>query len=177
MKKTLFFIRDVLLALVIGAMTFGFGGVFSTSLNVTCDLQNDETYTCQARDTLLEWAVTEKQAEHVIGMEQHLKCSGSGSKRGCSYISDFVTTTGEKIQLSHLFTSSKSQVTEAVDTINGLMAEKSTPINYTSGFSPWLAFDLCLSSFMVIMFLLRAFMGLFEKPNKTNQDRPQGESI
>jgi hypothetical protein len=163
LKKIIGFIGNLLLAFAIGVTTFVFGGMFSTSLHVTCELQSDTTYTCQARDTLLEWTVAKKQAEHVIGMEQHLKCSGSGSKRGCSYLSDFVTTTGEKIQLSHLFTSSKSEVTEAVGTIDGLMRAKSTPIEYTSKFSPWLAFNICLSSFMLVMFVLRAFLSLSDK--------------
>ncbi len=159
-RKIIAFIANILLALLIGVLTFGFGGMFSTSINVTCELQNDGTYTCQARDTLLGWTVSEKQTEHVIGLAQHLKCSGSGNKRGCSQISEFLTTTGERTQLSNLFTTSEPQVTELVDTLNDLMKTKSTPINYTSDASPWLVFTACLSSFLLITLLLRAFLVL-----------------
>ncbi len=168
LKKMIVFIANVLLALLIGVLSFGFGGMFSTSIHVTCELQNDGMYTCQARDTLLGRAFSEKQAEHVIGLAQRVKCSGSGNKRGCSEISEFLTTTGERVQLSSLFTTSKSQVTELVNTINDLMKTKSTPINYTSDTSPWLIFTACLSSFLFIMLLLRAFLTLFLK-NKDTQ--------
>ncbi len=167
-KKFIVFIVDVLIALIASVLVFGFGGLASTSLGINCELQNDGTYTCQARDTLLGWTVSEKQAEHVVGLEQHVKCSGSGNKRGCSQISEFVTATGERIQLSRLFTTSQSQVTELVNTVNGLIKTKSTPIHYTSGFSPWLTFDVCLSSFILIMLLLRAFLRLSLK-NKDEQ--------
>ncbi len=162
-KKIIVFIVQVLFAFFIGTLTFAFGGMFSSSLNVTCELQNDGTYTCRAHDTLLGVAFSEKQAEHVTGLEQRLKCSGSGSKKGCSHISEFVTATGEKVQLSSLFTSSKSQVTKLVSSINGSMQAKSTPIDYTSDTSPWLIFSVGLSSFLFLTALLKAFLVLFEK--------------
>jgi hypothetical protein len=157
-RKIIVLIGDVLIALIAGVLIFGFAGSFSTSLNVTCDLQNDGTYICQARDILLNWAVSEKRAEHVASLEQRLKCSGSGNNKGCSHISEFVTITGERIQLSRLFTASESRVTKLVKTINDMMQTKSTPINYTSDFSPWLIFNVCLSSSLFIMLLLRAFL-------------------
>jgi hypothetical protein len=162
-KKIIFFIIGASFACFVGLLTFGIGASFSTSLDVTCELQDDETYTCQARDTLLTLAVSKKQAEHVVGLEKHLKCSGTGSRKGCSHISEFITASGERIKLSSLFTTSESQVTELVNTINGLMNIQSTPINYSSGVSPWFIFTAGLSAFLFVTILFQAFSGIFQK--------------
>lgn len=161
-RKIIFFIIRASFACFVGLLTFGIGAVFSTSLEVTCELQNDDTYICHERDTLFNLTVSKKQAEHVVGLEKHLKCSGTGSKKGCSYISEFTTTSGERIKLSSLFTTSESQVTELVNTINGLMNTKSTPINYTAA-SPWFIYVAGLSAFMFITFFFQSFSSLFQK--------------
>lgn len=166
--KIIVFILKIVVIFTIGATIFGTLGIFSTSLHATCELQNDGTYTCQTRDTLLGFMFSKNQTDQVVGLEQRVKCSGSGSRKGCSYISEFVSTNGGKVQLSQLFTTSESQVTKLVSTINGLMKTKSTPITYTADPSPLLIFSLYLSIFLFIAAMLQAFLGLFQR-NKENK--------
>lgn len=131
-NKAVGFVRDMALSLImIVASTYWF--YQSSPLHVMCELQNDETYTCVAQHELFGLSPIKVQAEKVVSIQWELKCSGSSSstKGGCAYVSQFQTTTGEKVRLSNFFTTDQDKVEELVKTIDSLMKEKSPAIDYT----------------------------------------------
>lgn len=158
------FVRDMTLSLImITASTYWL--YESSPLHVMCELQNDETYTCIAQHELFGLSPTKVKAEKVTGIDFITNCSGTATKRGCSYPSRFLTTTGEQVKLSNFFTSDINKVKELVKTIDTLMKEKSPVIDYTGAQSMLLSGSLffCLTP----IFLLAPFLRLF--PSKKGE--------
>jgi hypothetical protein len=155
-NKFIGFIRDLSFSLFMIAFGFGSLYTFSSSLHVTCELQSDETYTCVARDELFGWGPIKTQANNVAGIEWELKCKNN-NKGGCAYVSQFQTTTEEKVKLSNLFTDNKEKVEELVQNIDTLMKEKSPSIDYTGKKSMLLGGSLffCLTPILLFVPFLR----------------------
>jgi len=156
-NKAVGFVRDMafsLFMIVFGVVMLYW---FSSSLHITCELQGDETYTCEARDEIFGWGPIKTQANNVVGIEWELKCKANNNKGGCAYVSQFQTTTGEKVKLSNLFTTNEEKVEELVQTVESLMKEKSPSIDYTGKGSMLLSGSLffCLTPIALFVPFLR----------------------
>lgn len=164
-NKIVGFVRDMGFSLFMIAFGLGMLYWFSSSLHVTCELQNDETYTCVAQDEIFGWGPIKVQADQVVGIEWELKCSGTATNRGCAYVSHFKTTTGEKVKLSNLFTSNKEKVEELVQTVDILMKEKSPSIDYVGKKSMLLGGSIffCLTPILLLVPFLKL------SPNKKGE--------
>jgi len=133
-------------------------GRLVSSLAVRCDLQNDQVYTCQARDTLFGVAISEVSAEQVYDIESELTCKGAGPNKGCSAHAEFNTATGETIILSALYTN-PDQVQKAVNALKPLMADKATPIDMV--FPPSTFTSIVMYSVISCLFFLFVLIALF----------------
>jgi hypothetical protein len=155
-NKIVPFVRDMAFSLFMIAFGFGMFYWSSASLHVTCELQSDETYTCIARDEIFGWGPIKVQADNVVSIEWELKCKNNNTG-GCAFVSQFITTTGEKVKLSNFFTASQDKVEELVQTINSLMKEKSPTIDYTGKQSMLLSGSLffCLTPIALFVPFLR----------------------
>jgi hypothetical protein len=161
LKKIGVFVWDVLLALVIGAVSIAFNLPFSTSLELHCELEPDNTYTCLVRETVLNYTLSESQYKNVISTFRDLNCSGSGSKRGCSANGEFHTSTGEKLVFTRSYTDS-TRVQQLVNEVDGAMAAGTTPIDFSGKRYPIIG--ICLAAFMTPLFLLVAILKIFPRP-------------
>ena len=158
-NKIVVLIRDLGFSLLMIALGLVMLYMFSSSLHVTCELQADETYTCVARDEIFGWGPTKVQADHVVGIEWELNCKNN-NKGGCAYVPQFQTTSGEKVKLSSLFTSNEEKVQDLVQTVQGLINEKSPSIDYTGKKSMLLSGGLffCLSPILLLAPFLKLGM-------------------
>jgi hypothetical protein len=128
-NKFIPFVRDMALSLImIIASTYWF--YQSSPLHVMCELQNDETYSCIAQHELFGLSPIKAQADKVVSIEWELKCKNNNTG-GCAFVSQFITTKGEKVKLSNFFTANQDKVEELVQSIDSLMKEKSPTIDYT----------------------------------------------
>lgn len=168
-NKPRVFVRDLALSLFMIALGLGALYMFSSSLHVSCELQVDETYTCEARDEIFGWGPIKVQADHVIGIEWELKCKANNTKGGCAHVSQFQTKTGEKVKLSNFFTSEKEKVEELVQAIESLMKEKSPSIEYTGKRSMLLGGGLffCLAPILLLAPFLKLYTGSKSEGSKT----------
>lgn len=172
MLKKIFnlFTVSIITLLIGGAVLFLLGGIAS-SLKVHCDLQEDQFYTCQTRDTILGIPFSEVNAERVTAVEHELKCSGGGTTKRCSDRADFVTADGGRIRLSDIYID-VDQVPKMADTLNSLMAEKSTPIDLTFPPSTFTSVvTISMGSCLLIVFIFIAFIFLFGKDAKDLESR------
>jgi hypothetical protein len=163
LKKIAASLKVVLIALLVGGGTIVSGVMSMTSLEVSCDLQDDQSYSCQSRDTYLDWTFSEVNAEQVSSIEEDLTCGGAGKNKGCSAHAEFLTTTGDRVILSRRYTD-PDQVRKAVNTLTPLLAGKSTPIEMT--FPPSSLVSVIMISVGSCIFLLLifvAFIMLFGK--------------
>ncbi|MBV6399954.1 MAG: hypothetical protein CNIPEHKO_00235 [Anaerolineales bacterium] len=159
-------IISILIGIVVMVVVFLSLGLLVSSLAVRCDLQNDQVYTCQARDTLFGVTIREVSAEQVYDISRELTCKGAGPNKGCSAHAEFNTATGETIILSTLYTN-PDQVQKAVNALKPLMADKSTPIDIVfppSTFTSVVIFSVV--SCLFILFVLIALIFLFGKDPK-----------
>jgi len=161
-KITGFFGTLITAILIAGAALFLFGGIAS-SLEVRCQLQEDQSYTCEGRDVILGIRFSKVNAEQVNRLERDFSCGGSGTKRSCSERAYFITADGNRIRLSNIYIST-DQVPEMVDTLNSLMAEKSTPIDKVFPPSTFISIiTISIGSCLLILFLFISVMLLFGK--------------
>lgn len=157
------------IAVIIGVMMFAFFAPSLTSLEVHCDLQADQFYTCQSRDTFLGQTLKEVNATQVNGIESDLNCKGSGPNRGCSARAEFKTAAGDLIALSRMYTD-PSQVQKVVNALDPLMASKSSPIDMTFSPSTFVSVILISAGSCVVIFLLLvAILMLFGKEAKDTE--------
>lgn len=166
LKKIAASLKVVFIAVLVAGGIIATGAFSMTSLEVICDLQDDQSYTCRSHDTLFGWALSEVNAEQVSGIEQDLTCGGAGKNKGCSAHAEFLTTTGDRIILSRLYTNT-DQVEKAVNALESLMTSKSTPIDMT--FPPSTFVSVAMISFGSCVFILLifvAFIMLFGKDVK-----------
>lgn len=164
-KITGFFGLFIITILIAGTILFLFGGIAS-SLEVRCQLQEDQSYTCEARDVILGIRFSKVNAEQVSRLESDFSCGGSGTKRSCSERAHFITADGDRIRLSNIYTST-DQVPKMMGTLNSLMAEKSTPIEMTfppSTFTSVVMISVGSCIFILLIFV--AFIMLFGKDAK-----------
>src|SRR5688572_12604085 len=155
-NKIVVFIRDIVFSLImIAASTHWFYQSFP--LHIMCELQSDETYTCVAQHELFGLAPIKVRAEKVVSIDWETKCSGNSNNTRCAFVSQFQTTTGEKVKLSNFFTDNKDKVEELVKNINSLMKEKSPTIDYTGKQSMLLGGSLffCLTPIALLVPFLR----------------------
>ncbi|MCC7119525.1 MAG: hypothetical protein IT310_13455 [Anaerolineales bacterium] len=172
MLKKIVKLAGTLLSMVITliVMTALFASLL-TSLEVQCELQADQSYTCESRDVFFGWTLAEVHATQVYDIERNLDCRGAGPKKGCSAHAEFLTTTGDRIVLSRTYTES-DQVQKAVNALKPLMADKSTPIEMTF---PPMTFTLVIAigsvSCVAVIFLLVAVIMVFGKDPKDLEAR------
>lgn len=150
-------IRVVMIAVLVAVGTLAIAAFTMTSLEVHCDLQEDQFYTCQSRDTLLGVTLSEVNAEQVYAIERDLTCTGSGRNRGCSARAEFKTATGDLISLSKMYTD-PDQVQKAVGDLTPLLSGKSTPIDMT--FPPSTFVSVVIISVASCVFILLLFVAL-----------------
>lgn len=167
-NKVAGFIRDFGLSLFMIAFGFSMFYISSSSLHVTCELQGDETYTCVAADEIFGWAPVRTRANNVTGIERELKCKNN-NKGGCAYVSQFQTSTGEKVKLSNLFTGSQEKVEELVQTVESQMKKKSSRIDYTGTRSMLLSGSIffCLAPILLMVPFLKLRTGTKGEGPKT----------
>jgi hypothetical protein len=143
-----------------------------TSLEIYCDLQEDQFYTCQSSDTLLGQTLKKVNATQVYEIELDLTCKGSGNTRGCSAHAEFISATGDRIIVSSRYTD-PSQVQKVVNALDPLMASKSTPIDMTFPPSTFVSvIMISIGSCVVILLLLVAVLMLFGKEVKQLEEPP-----
>ena len=166
LKKIAASLKVVFIALLVGGGIIVMGAMSMTSLEVNCDLQADQSYTCQSRDTYLGLSFSEVTAEQVSGIEEDLTCGGAGKNKGCSAHAEFLTTTGERVILSRRYTD-PDQVRKAVNALTPLMAAKSTPIEMTFPPSSLVSvIMISVGSCIFILLIFVAFIMLFGKDVK-----------
>lgn len=167
-NKVAGFIRDLGFSLFIIAFGFGMLYMSSSSLHVTCELQDNETYNCVAGDEIFGWAPIKVRANHVTGIEWELKCKNN-NMGGCAFVSQFQTSTGEKVKLSNLFTSNQEKVEELVQTVESQMKEKSSLIDHTGMRSMLLSGSIffCLAPIALLVPFLRLRTGTKGEGPKT----------
>ena len=165
LKKITTLFKGFILVLFIAAILFIVGGIAS-SLGVRCDLQENQYYTCQAHDILLGITLSEVTAGQVYGLDYDFDCGGSGTKRSCSDRANFITADGDRIRLSNLYIST-DQVPKMVDTLNSLMAKKSTPINMVFPPTTFTSIvTISIISCVLILFTFTTLLFLFGKDAK-----------
>lgn len=157
MRKIAVFIGDILLALLVGLASLGFSLPFSTSLALHCELQSDNTYTCQISENVLGYKFSEATYENVTSTNRNLDCSGTGSSRGCSATGEFHTSNGKRIIFTGNFTD-PDRVQDLVTEVDGAMAAGSTPIDFSGNRFPYIG--TCIAGILIPAFLLRAFLKL-----------------
>lgn len=143
--------------IAIGIITMLVLKAFNTSLGVRCDLQSNQSYTCQARDTVFGITLITVNAEKVNDIEQDLTCKGAGPNRGCSAHAEFKTITRETIILSRLYTD-PNEVQKAVNELKPLMVDKVTSIDIV--FPPSSFTSIVFTSIGLCVFILFLFIGL-----------------
>ena len=166
LKKITASLKVVLIAVLVAGGIIAMGVLFMTSLEVRCDLQDNQSYTCQSRDTYLGLSFSEVNAEQVSSIEEDLTCGGAGKNKGCSAHAEFLTTAGERVILSRRYTN-PDLVGKAVNALTPLMASKSTPIEMTfppSSFVSVIMISVGSCIFILLMFI--AFLMLFGKDGK-----------
>ncbi len=163
-QKIIGFIQDIGFAFLMAFLLLYFL-VTDASLHVTCELQADNTYTCDIRDVLLGWDISNTHVEQVVGIEGVSDCSGNTkASEGCSYTAHFQTTTGEKVRLGKFFNAVPKVSKELVTTIDNLMIKNTPVIDHTASQS--VLFSLTLFSCITPLMILRAFIRLSPKSDK-----------
>jgi hypothetical protein len=162
------FLRDFGLSLFMIALGFGMLYMTSSSLHIICERQGDETYMCAAGDEIFGWSPVKTQANHVTGMDWELKCKNTNQGR-CAYVPQFLTTTGEKVKVSSLFTGNREKVQELVQTVDSRMKEKSPTIDHTGTRSMLLSGSIffCLAPILLLLPFLKLRTNTQEKGPKT----------
>ena len=137
------------------------------SLEVHCDLQDEQVYTCQSRDMLFGWTLSEVTADQVYGIERDLTCKGSGPNKGCSARAEFKTSSADRIVLSRRY-NNPDQVQKVVNALGPLMEGKSTPIDMV--FPPSTFVSVVMITIGACMFVLLLFVVAIQIFGKTVGD-------
>lgn len=170
-KKITASLQVFMIAALVAVGTIAMGSLFMVSLEVHCELQDDQSYICQARNTYLGWTLSEVNASQVYDVDQDLTCSGSGNKKGCSAHAEFLTTPGERVVVSRRYTD-PSEVQKVVNALKPLMTGKSTLIDMVFPPSTFVSVTIIsVASCIVILLLLTAIVMLFGKDGSELQPR------
>lgn len=163
LKKIAAFFKVIWIGVLVAGGVLATAALTMTSLEVHCELQDYQLYTCQSRDTLLGWTLTESNATQVYGIERDLTCGGAGKNKGCSAHAEFKTSTADRVVLSRRYTD-PDQVQKAVNVLEPLMTSKSTPIDMVFPPSTFVSvIMISVGSCIFIILLFVAIIQLFGK--------------
>ena len=130
LSKFIAFLKDLLLIPVVFGAIALFGQSLITTERVTCELQEDQFYSCTAQDLIFGLRISERTAEKVHSIGYDLKCSESSDGRSCTAFASFKTEDGTSVQVSKRY-KDPDQVRKMTEMLNSLINEKSTSINIT----------------------------------------------
>lgn len=167
-EKIKIFMRTLFLALGWGVFSFWFA-IGNASLHITCTLQNDGTYSCNAKHEVLGVGVTNLQADQVVETKEITRCSGPNLDKRCAYVPYFVTNDGAEIEISNKYTSNLKKVDTLTQSVNEDMASKKAEIDHT-GAGGWAIYQICMLSLAPFIILL-ALIKLFQQPNESGKAR------
>jgi len=127
-KKIIGFLGDLLfIPVAVGAIAL-FSQSMITTQKVTCELQEDQLYTCTVQDLIAGIKISGIAAENVYDIDYDLKCSKSSEGRSCTAFANFQVEGGDNVQLSKRY-KNPDQVQKMTTELKSLMAEKSPSID------------------------------------------------